>query len=294
MTTPTTWMRIAAIVLLSIASLATGAARAAVDLDALWNFADPAASEQRFRSALDGANGDDALVLRTQLARALALQDRFDAAQAELDVVQSRLAGASTEVAVHLALERGRTLRSADRPADAAPLFERAFALADRAGLERLAADALHMSALAAPSLDERLAWNRRTVDYARRATDPRARGWDAAAFNNMGSDLRDAGRLDNSLAAFREALAAYERKGRADDIRFARWQVANVLRLKGRVQEALAIQLALEREAAAAGEPDAEIYDELAWLHDAVGDATAAASARARAAQLRAPPRAP
>ena len=37
-------------------------ATAAVDVDALWNFADPAASEARFREALASANGDDALV----------------------------------------------------------------------------------------------------------------------------------------------------------------------------------------------------------------------------------------
>jgi tetratricopeptide (TPR) repeat protein len=195
---------------------------------------------------------------------------------------------------VRVALERGRTLRSSGRLAESAPLFARAFALADRAGLERLAADALHMSALAAPSLEERLAWNRRTIDYARRATDPRARGWDAAALNNMGSDLRDAGRLAESLGAFREALVAYERKGRADDVRFARWQVANVLRLTGRIDDALSMQTELERDAAAAGEPDAEVYDELALLHEARGDATAASRARARAAQLRETPKPP
>jgi tetratricopeptide (TPR) repeat protein len=269
-------------------------ALATVDVDALWNFPDPVASEQRFRNALAAAGGDDALILRTQLARALALQNRFDAAHAELDAVQSRMAGASTEVAVRIALERGRTLRSSGRQDESVPLFARAFGLADRAGLERLAADALHMSALAASSLEERLAWNRRTVDYARRAADPRARGWDAAALNNMGSDLREAGRLAESLGAFREALVAYERKGRADDIRFARWQVANVLRLTGRIDEALSMQTELERDAVAAGEPDAEIYDELVALHEARGDAAAASRARARAAQLREAPRAP
>lgn len=144
------------------------------------------------------------------------------------------------------------------------------------------------MIALVEPQQDERIAWNRRTIEYARRASDPRAQGWQAAALNNIGSDLREAGRLDDSLAAFRDALAAYERKGGADEVRIARWQIANVLRLKGQRDEALAMQLALERDAAAAGAPDRYVYDELALLHRAAGDETLALEAEARAAQLR------
>jgi len=272
--------------------LACGAfAQAAVDVDTLWNHADPAASEARFRAALEAARGDDALVLRTQIARTYGLRKRFDDAHRELDAVEAQAASASAEVRVRLKLERGRTLRSSGKPAEGVPLFERAFAEADAARLERLAADALHMVALSLPGLDDRIAWNRRTVDYARRAADPKARGWEASALNNIGGDLRDAKRLDESLKAFHEALVAYERKGRADDIRIARWQIANVLRLQGKVDEALAMQLALERDAAAANDPDPYVYDELAALHAARGDRAAAAAAKARAAALRKSP---
>ncbi len=273
---------------LGCAAVAIAVRAATIDVDALWNYGDPAASEARFREALAGARGDDALVLRTQIARTLGLRKRFDEAARELDAVQAQLGQAGPEVTVRLALERGRWLRSSGRSADAVPFFERAFEQAQAARLERLAADALHMVALAVPTLDERIARNRRTVAYARAASDPKARGWEAAALNNIGSDLRQAGRLDESLAAFREALAAYERTGRADDVRIARWQVANVLRLQGRREEALAQQLALEREAAAAGKPDPSVYDELALLHAAVGDADAAERARVRARELR------
>ena len=99
---------------------------------------------------------------------------------------------------------------------------------------------------------------------------------------------MRDAQRFDESLAAFRDALAAYERKGRADEIRIARWQIANVLRLKGQRDEALAMQLALERDAAAAGDPDPYVYDELVLLHRASANEKLASEAEARAAQLR------
>jgi tetratricopeptide (TPR) repeat protein len=278
-------MRAAAAALLL--ALCTGAS-AAVDLDALWNFNDPAASETRFREALVAAQGDDALVLRTQIARTLGLRQRYDEAHRELDAVEGALATAGVEPRVRAWLERGRTWRSSGQPDKSRPLFNRAYVTADAAGLEALAADALHMLALAATTLDERIEWNRRTIDYARRAKDPRAQGWQAAALNNIGSDLREANRLDESLVTFREALAAYKRNGRADRVRFARWQVANVLRLKGQADEALAMQLALERDAQAAGEPDSYVYDELALLHAARGEAERAAQARAKAEELR------
>ncbi len=274
--------------LLVVAALLALPARAAVDVDALWNFADPAASEARFREALGSAKGDDALVLRTQIARTFGLRGLFDDAHRELDAIEPALAAAGMEPRVRAWLERGRTLRSAGKPLEGRPLFMRAYVTADAARLERLAADALHMIALAEPALDERIAWNRRTIDYARRATDARAQGWQAAALNNIGSDLREAGRLEESLAAFREAQAAYERIGRAQSLFVARWQVGNVLRLLGRTDEALAMQTALERDMAAAGAPDPYVYDELALLQAARGQADAAALARRRAAELR------
>jgi len=273
--------------LLGLAFAACQAA-AAVDVAGLWNFDDPAASEARFRAALADAKGDDALVLRTQIARTLGLRKRFDEALRELDAIEPELAAAGIEPRVRAWLERGRTLRSSGQPLEGRPLFQRAFVTADAARLEDLAADALHMIALVEPSLDERIAWNRRTAEYARRASDVRAQGWQAPALNNIGNDLREAKRLDESLAAFREALAAYERIGRAGGIRIARWQVANVLRLLGRADEALAMQLALERDAAQAGAPDPYVYDELALLHAARGEADKAAQARARAQALR------
>jgi len=276
-------MRLAACLL----ALSAGAT-AAVDVDALWNFNDPAASEARFREALATARGDDALVLRTQIARTLGLRQRYDDAHRELDAIEAALAAAGVEPRVRAWLERGRTWRSSGQPDKGKPLFNRAYVTADAAGLEALAADALHMRALVEASLDERIVWNRRTIDYAKRAKDPRAQGWQAAALNNTGNDLREAGRLDESLAAFRDALAAYERKGGAGEVRIARWQVANVQRLRGQLDEALAMQLALERDAQAAGEPDPYVYDELALLHAARGDTDRAAQARAKAQELR------
>ena len=45
----------------------------ALDLNALWDFGRPEVSEQRFRDALQSATGDQALILRTQIARTYGL-----------------------------------------------------------------------------------------------------------------------------------------------------------------------------------------------------------------------------
>jgi hypothetical protein len=57
--------------LIVAAMLAAGLSSAAMDIDDLWNFNDAAASQARFREALASSKGDDALMLRTQIARAL-------------------------------------------------------------------------------------------------------------------------------------------------------------------------------------------------------------------------------
>ena len=262
--------------------LAVAVCGAATDLDALWDFDRPAVSEQRLRAALSGADGDDALVLRTQVARALGLQRRFDAAHHELDALQPMLAAAGPEARVRALLERGRTWRSSGQPKTAEPLFLQAHAQADAAHLEALAADALHMVALVQPDTDGQLKWNRRALDYARAARDARARGWEAPVLNNLGVTLNDAGRHEEALAAFREALAAYAKRGGVRNVRIARWMVAHTLRRLGRLDEALAQQQALRAEWEAAGSSDPYVFDELALIHAARGEHELAARYKA------------
>ena len=118
-----------------------------IDPTPLWNFDDPAGSEQRFRTAAETAEGTDRLVLMTQVARALGLQERYDEGHAILD----DLAVDDPEVATRVSLERGRLLRSGGEPDQSRPHFEAAAATAEEAGLEALHVDALHMVALVAP-----------------------------------------------------------------------------------------------------------------------------------------------
>ena len=98
----------------------------------LWDFDDPAGSEQRFREEAALAEGADRLVLMTQVARAMGLQERYDDGHAVLD----DLATNDPEVAVRVSLERGRLLRrSAGQPDESRPHFESAAASPRVAGL---------------------------------------------------------------------------------------------------------------------------------------------------------------
>ncbi len=263
-----------AALLLGAAALAASAKESTVDIRALWNFGDPAGSEAAFRAALAGANRDDTLVLQTQIARTYSLRARYDEAHALLDRVEPALATAGAEANVRYRLERGRSWRSAKQPGRARPLFLQAVDLAEAAGLEDLAIDAMHMVALVEPAAADQLAWNERALAAAQRARDPAARDWDASLANNIGMTLHSQGRYEEALASFRTALAARERIGKAGAIRIAHWMIAWTQRALARHDEALAILMRLERETAAAGQPDAWVAEELGENLRALGRA--------------------
>ena len=233
------------------------------DPSELWDFDDPAGSEQRFRAAAEMAEGADRLVLLTQVARALGLQERYDEGHAVLD----DLAVTDDEVATRASLERGRLLRSGGDPDAARPHFEAAAAAAREAGFEALHVDALHMVAIIAPAEDQQRL-NEEALAVARSCSDPAARDWDASLLNNLGMTHADAGDWPAALSAFEEALAARERIGDDGRTRVAKWMVGWALRNLGRTDEARAVQTALKAELDAVGEEDPYVDEELALLN--------------------------
>ncbi len=52
-----------------------------IDLSTLWDFSNPALSEERFRAALAGASEDEILLLQTQIARTYGIRREFAKAQ---------------------------------------------------------------------------------------------------------------------------------------------------------------------------------------------------------------------
>lgn len=236
-----------------------------IDPAPLWDFDDPAASERRFRERAEGADPDDRMVLMTQVARALGLQGRYDEGHAALD----DLSPTPGEVAVRIALERGRLLRSAGEPTQARPHLAAAGRTATSEGLDVLLVDALHMLALVAEPADQ-LALTERALVVARASADRRARDWDASLLNNIGMVHADAGDFVAALASFEEALAARRRIGEEARTRVAQWMVGWALRHLGRLDEALAVQRTLHAELDALGDADPYVEEELALLEDA------------------------
>jgi len=206
-------------------------------IDRLWDFGDPAASEERFREAAD----DDShpahvrAVMTTQLARAVGIQGRADEALALLDEVGSR--GIPSE-----------EVRSGVREA----------ALA---GSNFLVLDALHMLALNDEGHEEE--WAAEGLDVLAGSRDPRVLRWGVALHNNLGWTMHDSGRAEAALAEFQLAVDAADRYGTTQQQHVARWSVARCLRTLGRNDEALELQ----RELARARPDDPYVQSELAEL---------------------------
>jgi len=265
---------------------------ASVDIEAMWNFGDPAASERRFDDALRQAHGEDALILHTQIARTYSLRGRFSDAHGELDRVEHEAGVPSAEVGVRLLLERGRTWRSSDDAARAEPMFRAAWERARAAGLDFLAADAAHMVALVVSDPVEQISWNQKAIDFATNSVQAKAKRWLASLHNNLAWTLHGLGRYEEALEHFQIALSERERRGEAGETRVAQWAVARCLRSMARYDEALAIQLRLQSESETAGDPDGYIYEEIGELKLVQGDPAAARPYFAKAyARLQADP---
>lgn len=260
------------------------AATAGDDIDAYWEYDNPAASEQRFRAALGGGRERD-LELQTQIARTYGLRKQFDEAHRILDAVQPALATSSPRVRARYLLERGRTLRSSGDKAASQPVFAQAFDVAKGAGEIGLAVDAAHMLALVTP-LDEATRWTETGVTLARTSDDPKARAMLPALLNNHAWNLQDAGRFSEALPVFIDAETAWRATGRQPQGRIATWSVARCLRSLGRYEDALVRQRALEAEWSASGASDGYVFEEIAENLDALGRTAEARPYYARAAQ--------
>lgn len=254
----------------------------ALDLNSLWDFGNPGKSERQFVAALDGATADERLVLQTQIARTYGLRRDFARARAVLAGVEPGLQAASSEVKVRYFLELGRTYASpAHAQADlteaaqeaARSSFLKAHALAAAARLDYLAVDALHMMVSVDTAPDQQLAWNQKAVAYMEQSDQADARGWEGSLRNNIGYALHLKGDYEAALTEFRLSRAAYERAGKVGSTRIADWMIAWTYRAQNKFDQALAIQLELERLFDADGKPDPYVYEELEHLYKALGN---------------------
>ena len=150
--------------------------------------ATPAGSERRLASEAASQAHTDAerAELLTQQARALGLQERFDAGRALLESLGQ---AADAAVRTRVKLEAGRLLNSAGNADEAVIEFEDAAALARSGGLLFLEIDALHMLAIADRARSrERAAAE--AIDRALAAPDDRTRRWLVSLYNNLGCSV--------------------------------------------------------------------------------------------------------
>ena len=266
----------------------------ALDLNTLWDFGNPALSEQRFRQALAQAQGDDALILHTQIARTHSLRKDFDAARNVLRQIEPAIGTAGPEARVRYHLELGRTHASAahdpksltpEAKAQGRHHFEAALGIARGARLDALGIDAIHMFAFIDTAPAGQLKWGQAALEVVQSSTQDSARRWEASVRNNIGVALGRLGRHEEALGQFQQALAIRERGTNAQATRVAHWMVARTLRSLQRNDEALAIQQRLEREFDAAGQTDPYVFEELEALYRARGDANKVEHYKARRA---------
>lgn len=239
------------------------------DFDSLWNYDQPAETEQRFLQLLPAAetspNTDYTLQLLTQIARTHSLRHQFDQAHQTLDKVEAALPTAAPLTHIRYLLERGRTLNSARRPAEALPLFIHSWELAKSAGEDGFAVDAAHMVAIAAPDPAEQLTWNLKALELAQNSPQERARKWQGSLYNNIGWTYHDTGDYERALTIFQQAADWRQHNGGGRPYQIARWSIGRTLRSLGRYQEALDLQQSLLEEQN--GGRDGYIYEELAEL---------------------------
>ena len=175
------------------------------------DYDDPAASEARFRTAIEAAEarGDPTAAdeARTQLARALGLRGQFDEAYEALDRVDTDHP-ADDRIRVRARLERGRAWRSGGDVAASITPFEGAWELARALGEDELAVNAAHVLAIVNAPPGE-AAWHERALELADTSPQPAARRWRGSLWNNIGWARLNAGDLDSALTAFETALGA-------------------------------------------------------------------------------------
>jgi tetratricopeptide (TPR) repeat protein len=266
-------------------------------LNALWDFSNPALSEQHFRAALATAQGDDALVLHTQMARTYSLRREFAKAREVLDALRPRLPLAGAEARVRFGLEWGRSWASARHPpealteaakAQARTAWAEALEAAKVARLDALAIDVVHMFVFIDTAPQQQLDWNQQALALVLGSPQPAARLWEASVRNNLGMALHGLQRFDEALTEFRTATALRRARSQARETLIGQWMEAWTLRSLGRIDEALALQLQLERDWDARQEPDPYVYEELAALYQAKGDAANQAHYAAKRKALR------
>lgn len=238
------------------------------DFDALWDYNNPEQTEIKFRELIPTAKQSDNLSyyaqLLTQIARTQGLQYKFEDAHQTLDSVETILTDDLILARIRFLLERGRVYNSSNYPDKAKPLFLEALEIAEANKKDFYAIDAIHMLQIVEPP-EKQIEWANKTIELAEKSTDQRAKNWLGPLYNNTGWTYHDLKEYDRALEMFKKSLKLREESNNIYSIIIAEWCIARTYRSLSRIDEALDIQSALEKEIEEEGfEPDGYVFEEL------------------------------
>lgn len=248
------------------------------ELRKLWNYNDPAGTELKFRDLLPQAesSGDTEYLaqLLTQIARSLALQNKFDDAHATLDRVLQMLSKQEPSVAnIRYFLERGRTFNSSGKRVEAMPFFQSSHDAAIAQNQIPFAIDALHMLAIAESDPRKQVEWNLKAFELVESTPveDTASRGWLEPLCNNIGESYLLLKEYDTAYSYFqRMAEMQTARTGEVD--MYTLKDQAKALRLGGHAEESYNIILPVFEKLSSEQNDDGYIRQELAESLYALG----------------------
>lgn len=244
--------------------------------DSLWDYGDPAATEEKFNEILPEvkASGNEShyIQLLTQIARTYSLRRKFEDAHKLLDEVEPLLKPEFPRASVRYHLERGRTFNSSNIFDKAREHFLKALDLAVQAKEDNLAVDAAHMMGIVEKG-DASLEWNLKAIEMAERSSDESAGNWLGSLYNNLGWTYFSMKEYEKALDLFRKDIKWFDSKGRVTNANIARWSAAKTLRMMGRTDEALETQLALKEIIERTKDEDGYVYEELAECYLSKGN---------------------
>ena len=237
------------------------------DFDILWDYEHPGSTEGKFRellpAAIDSLDISYLAELLTQIARAEAMQRKFQEAQKTLDRVEKALPKADQRVSVRYVLERGRVLSLSGKPREAQPRLREGFNLALMLKMDLHAIDAARMMAVAEP--EKALEWNMKALDLADKSADAGANKVKGPLYSSIGWNHFEGKEYQEALFMFQKALQYTDQLGDPLKIRTAKWSVAKVLRVIEHTEEALDMQRKLFEEYQGEGKRNGYVYEEIA-----------------------------
>jgi len=232
------------------------------DFDAFWNYADPASTEEKFRSVLANSPDEDEFYtaeLKTQIARTLGLQRKFEEGHALLAQIDEDLISQNAIISTRYYLEKGRLYNSNKQLVEAIQSFKRASEIASINKLDNYYVDALHMLGIAFKG-SESIHWNEKAIEAAEYADDIRAKNWLGSLYNNTAWTYFDMNEYNKAVSLFEKCLAWNTQKERTVAIRIAKYSIAKCYRMLNRIEEALFVL-----DEIIDGDEDGYIYEEFA-----------------------------